>query len=67
MANEKPTEKVVPVTDGPDHGYIGQVQDDTPNEDYTVTGVTKAAEAASRESAAEQPAKPSPRRSAAKS
>jgi ribosomal protein L24 len=38
---EKKSDQVVAVTDGPDHGYIGQVQDDTPNEDYTVTGVTR--------------------------
>lgn len=44
--NEKPSEKVVPVIDGPDHGYVGTVRDDTPNEDYSVAGVTKAAEAA---------------------
>lgn len=32
--------KVVAPVDGPDHGYIGRVPDETPNEDYTVTGVT---------------------------
>lgn len=32
--------KVVPVADGPEHGYVGYVPDETPNEDYTVAGVT---------------------------
>lgn len=41
MAEEKKSEKVVPVVDGPEHGYFGTVVDDTPNEDYTVAGVTK--------------------------
>lgn len=31
--------KVVAPVDGPEHGYIGYVPDDTPNDDYTVTGV----------------------------
>jgi hypothetical protein len=32
--------KVVAPVDGPEHGYIGYVPDETPNEDYTVAGVT---------------------------
>lgn len=31
--------KVVAPVDGPEHGYIGYVPDETPNEDYTITGV----------------------------
>jgi hypothetical protein len=42
MSDEKISEKVVAITDGPEYGYAGTVQDDTPNEAYTVAGVTKA-------------------------
>jgi hypothetical protein len=37
--------------DGTEHGYYGYVPDDTPNEDYTVAGVTKAAREAEQEKA----------------
>lgn len=48
-ANAKRAEGDAPVTDativapheGTDHGYIGYVRDKTPNEQYTVTGVTQ--------------------------
>lgn len=32
--------KVVAVHEGHEHGYVGQVTDETPNHEYTVAGVT---------------------------
>lgn len=66
MADEKNSEKVVPVIDGPDHGYIGTVRDDTPNEDYSVTGVVKAAEAARQRDAGALEEKPAAKPAARK-
>lgn len=44
MAEKKTSETVVPVTDGPLHGYIGTAVDDTPNEAYSVAGQAPAGE-----------------------
>lgn len=53
-AGQKKSERVVSIVDGPDHGYIGTVQDDHPNEAYTVAGVTKGAAPAEDRSAAQE-------------
>ncbi|PRX95576.1 hypothetical protein [Allonocardiopsis opalescens] len=46
MADKKPTEKVVPPAEGTEHGYYGTVQDDDPNETYTVAGQTSTGQTA---------------------
>lgn len=44
---DKPSEKVVTtMEEALDAGYVGTVPDDTPNEAYTVAGVTRSDEAA---------------------
>jgi hypothetical protein len=40
---DQPEKKFVDPRDATEHGYHGYVLDPTPNEDYTVAGVTKAA------------------------
>lgn len=41
MSAETETDKlVVPIHQGPEHGYWGYVPDETPNEAYTVAGQT---------------------------
>jgi hypothetical protein len=63
MADEKKSELVVPLAEGHEHGYWGNVPDDTPNEAYTLAGVTGQLDA---EGDAEKPA-PKRRSSSSKS
>lgn len=45
---DQPEKKYVAPEDATEHGYHGYVLDPTPNEDYTVAGVTKAAREAGK-------------------
>ena len=49
MSGEQISQKVVAPADGPAHGYFGTVQDDAPNEAYTVAGVTAQPQAEAEE------------------
>lgn len=40
MATEKRTDRVIPVAEGPEHGYWGQAVDETDRSAYTVAGQT---------------------------
>lgn len=48
-------ENVVAIADGTEHGYIGFTPDETPNEDYTVAGVTRAGTAHTSDKPPAQP------------